>query len=145
MSASSITYIILALLIVVLVFFTQCQRSEIRSQKAEIEQNEAKEDALQAQLEETIAQRDADRRRIIETARRLDEALTLFVNNSEEAHYDHEERMESMAEIKTPEAVDWLCEPVPDDIRRLFGCDTADEFGARSEARSAYGIDAAVH
>lgn len=149
MSASSITYIILALLIVVLVFVTQCQRSEIRSQKAEIEQTEARIESLQAQLDETIAQRDADRRRIIETARRLDEALTQFVNNSEEAHYDHEERMEELSNIESPEAVDWLCEPVPDDIRMLLGCGTADDFGAgthaRGEVRPTGSIDAALH
>ena len=144
MSASSITYIILALLIVVLVFVTQCQRSEIRSQKAEIEQTEARIESLQAQLEETIAQRDADRRRIIETARRLDEALTLFVNNSEEAHHEHEERMESLAEIESPEAVDWLCKPVPDDIRMLLGCGPAAGGSDRCEARTTNGIDAAL-
>lgn len=146
MSASSITYIILAVVIAFLVFVTQCQRSEIRSQKAEIEQNNARIESLQTQLNETIAQRDAERRRIIETAQRLDEALTLFVNHSEEAHYDHEERMESLAEIESPEAVDWLCEPVPDDIRMLLGCDAgAGDNGAGNPDRSADGIDAAMH
>lgn len=137
-SPSSITIVILFLTVAVLFAVSHHLRGELAKARQETAD-------IHAQLAETIAQRDADRRRIIDAARRLDEALTLFVNNSEEAHYDHEERMESMAEIETPEAVDWLCEPVPDDIRRLFGCDTADEFGARSEARSADGIDAAVH
>lgn len=146
MSASSITYIILAVVIAVLVFVTQCQRSEIRSQKAEIEQADARIESLQTQLDETIAQRDADRRRIIETAQRLDEALTLFVNHSEEAHDDHEERMESLAEIDSPEAVDWLCEPVPDDIRMLLGCDAgAGDNGAGNPDRPAGRIDATMH
>lgn len=137
-SPSSITIVILFLTVAVLFAVSHHLRGELAKARQETAE-------IHAQLAETIAQRDADRRRIIDAARRLDEALTLFVNNSEEAHYDHEERMESMAEIETPEAVDWLCEPVPDDIRRLFGCDTADEFGARSEARPADGIDAAVH
>lgn len=137
-SPSSITIVILFLTVAVLFAVSHHLRGELAKARQETAD-------IHAQLAETIAQRDADRRRIIDAARRLDEALTLFVNNSEEAHYDHEERMESMAEIETPEAVDWLCEPVPDDIRRLFGCDTADEFGARSEARPTDGIDAAVH
>lgn len=137
-SPSSITIVILFLTVAVLFAVSHHLRGELAKARQETAD-------IHAQLTEAIAQRDADRRRIIDAAKRLDEALTLFVNNSEEAHYDHEERMESMAEIETPEAVDWLCEPVPDDIRRLFGCDTADEFGARSEARPTDGIDAAVH
>ena len=137
-SPSSITIVILFLTVAVLFAVSHHLRGELAKARQETAD-------IHAQLTEAIAQRDADRRRIIDAAKRLDDALTLFVNNSEEAHYDHEERMESLAEIETPEAVDWLCEPVPDDIRRLFGCDTADDFDPRSEARSADGSDAAVH
>lgn len=137
-SPSNITIVILFLTVAVLFAVSHHLRGELAKARQETAE-------IHAQLDEAIAQRDADRRRIIDAAKRLDEALTLFVNNSEEAHYDHEERMESMAEIETPEAVDWLCEPVPDDIRRLFGCETADDFDTRSEDRPTDGIDAAVH
>lgn len=145
MSVSSFIYIVLALVIAVLVLVTNCQQAEIKLQKAEMEQADAKIESLQAQLDEAIAQRDAERQRIIETARRLDEALTLFVESSEEAHDEHEERMESLAEIDSPEAVDWLCEPVPDDIRMLLGCKAGASSDARGEVRSADGVDAAMH
>lgn len=137
-SPSSITIVILFLTVAVLFAVSHHLRGELAKARQETAE-------IHAQLAETIAQRDTDRRRIINAARRLDEALTLFVNNSEEAHYDHEERMESMAEIETPEAVDWLCEPVPDDIRRLFGCGPAAGDSDRGEARTADGIDAALH
>ena len=145
MSWSNISFVILVVLIVILAGVTQCQHENNRRLMAEIEQADAKAQDLQAQLSEATAQRDAERRRIIETARRLDEALTQFVNNSEEAHDEHEERMEELSHIESPEAVDWLCEPVPDDIRRLLGCETGTGDGTGSEAGSTDGIDAAVH
>ena len=136
-SPSSITIVILFLIVAVLFAVSHHLRGELVKARQETAE-------IHAQLVETIAQRDADRRRIIDAARRLDEALTLFVNNSEEAHYDHEERMESMAEIETPEAVDWLCEPVPDDIRMLLGCDAGTGGHAGSEIQSADSSDAAM-
>ena len=145
MSLSSISYVILAVIIIILVFVTQCQRAENKQLRAEIDQASTRTDELQTQLDEAIAQRDAERLRIIETARRLDEALTLFVSNSEEAHHEHEKRMEELSNIESPEAVDWLCEPVPDDIRMLLGCGTAVGDSAGSEDRTTDGIDAALH
>jgi len=145
MSLSNITFIISIVLIVILAGITQCQHENTKQLMAEIEQADARAKELQAQLSEAIAQRDAERLRIIETARRLDEALTQFVNNSEEAHYEHEERMEELSSIDSPEAVDWLCEPVPDDIRRLLGCDTTAGDGSGSENRPADSIDAAMY
>ena len=147
MSVSSFIYIVLGLVIAVLLFVTQCQRSEIRLNNVEIERSGERIESLQTQLDEAVAQRDAERRRITEVARRLDDALTQFVNNSEVAHEDHEERMEELSNIENPEAVDWLCEPVPDDIRMLFGCNAADSgsSSAGGEVRSADGLDAAVH
>lgn len=144
MSLSNILFIILIVLIVILAGITQCQNENTKRLLAEIEQADARTKELQAQLNEAIAQRDAERRRIIETARRLDEALTQFVNNSEEAHDEHEERMEELSHIESPEAVDWLCEPVPDDIRMLLGCETDPGNSAGSEARTPDGIDAAM-
>lgn len=126
MSWSSIPYIILSALIIVLVSVTQCQRAENVALRAEVEKAEEHTAQLQSQLDETIAQRDADRKRILDAAKRMDEALTLFVTNTEEAHDDHEERMETLSSLDNPETVDWLCEPVPDDIRQLFGCDATD-------------------
>lgn len=145
MSLSSILYIVLGVLIAALVCVTQCQRAENKTLRADVAQLTDQVSDLETQLAETIEQRDAERRRIIETARRLDEALTQFVNNSEEAHYDHEERMEELSNIESPEAVDWLCEPVPDDIRMLLGCGTASGDSDRGEARTADGINAALH
>ncbi len=145
MSLSSSLYIVSGVLIAALVCVTQCQRAENKTLRADVAQLTGQISDLETQLAETIEQRDAERRRIIETAHRLDEALTLFVNNSEEAHYDHEERMEELSNIESPEAVDWLCEPVPDDIRMLLGCGPAAGDSDRGEARTADGIDAALH
>lgn len=145
MSLSSSLYIVSGVLIAALVCVTQCQRAENKTLRADVAQLTGQISDLETQLAETIEQRDAERRRIIETAHRLDEALTLFVNNSEEAHYDHEERMEELSNIESPEAVDWLCEPVPDDIRMLLGCGAAAGDIDRGEARTADGIDAALH
>lgn len=145
MSLSSSLYIVSGVLIAALVCVTQCQRAENKTLRADVAQLTGQISDLKTQLAETIEQRDAERRRIIETAHRLDEALTLFVNNSEEAHYDHEERMEELSNIESPEAVDWLCEPVPDDIRMLLGCGPAAGDSDRGEARTADGIDAALH
>lgn len=144
MSLSNIAYIVLAVLIVILFSVTQCQRVEKKALKAEMEQATAHADELQAQLSEALAQRDADRKRMIETVRRIDGALTLFVNNSEEAHDEHEERMESLFKMDSPETVDWLCEPVPDDIRMLLGCDAGTGGHAGSEIQSADSSDAAM-
>jgi len=145
MSLSSFGYIVLAALIVLLVGVAQCQRAENESLYAEIEHLTDQVSVLQTQLAETIEQRDAERRRIIETAKRIDEALTLFVNNTEDAHDEHEERMEVLSHIESPETLDWLCEPVPDDIRRLFGFDTADGDSSGSQICRADGADAAMY
>lgn len=145
MSLSRSLYIVSGVLIAALVCVTQCQRAENKTLRADVAQLTGQISDLKTQLAETIEQRDAERRRIIETAHRLDEALTLFVNNSEEAHYDHEERMEELSNIESPEAVDWLCDPVPDDIRMLLGCGPAAGDSDRGEARTADGIDAALH
>ena len=145
MSLSSILYIVLGVLIAILVCVTQCQRADNKTLRSDVAQLTDQVSDLKTRLAETIEQRDAERRRIIEAARRLDDALTEFVNHSEEAHYDHEERMEELSNIESPEAVDWLCEPVPDDIRMLLGCGTAASDGSGSEARTTDGIDAALH
>lgn len=137
-SPSSIIIILLFLILISLFVVTHHLRSELTKSRQDVVE-------LQAQLDEAIAQRDAERLRIMNAARRLDEALTMFVNNSEEAHEDHEERMDELSNIESPEAVDWLCEPVPDDIRRLLGCETGTSDDTGSEAGSTDGIDAAMH
>lgn len=137
-SPSSIIIILLSIAVITLFAVTLHIKGELTKSRQDAAE-------LQTQLDEAIAQRDADRLRIIDAARRLDEALTLFVNNSEDAHYDHETRMENLSNIETNEAVDWLCDPVPDDIRRLFCIDSPADSRAGNQTRHANGVDAAVH
>lgn len=144
-SPQMITIVVLTLVCTVLVLVTRSQHLEIRSQKSELENAQIQADEQRSQIQMLTEQRDAERRRIAETIQRLDEALTEFVNNTEDIHAEHEERMSELQHIETPETQDWLCDPVPDDIRRLFGCDSGTDNNRRNEIRPANSIDAALH
>ena len=86
---------------------------------------------------------------IVELKSVLVKFLNARIQKESDGLYDDgtlsDERMEELSNIESPEAVDWLCEPVPDDVRMLLGCGPAAGDSDRGEARTADGIDAAMH
>ncbi len=142
LSPSAVAIIILAFVICFLLFVTQCQRAQNTSLKEEIERSEEQIEELSSELFETKAQMESDRRRIIEAAQRLDKAITEYTNGASNAHENHEIRMETLTEFEDEETNEWLCEPVPDDIKRLFGC--ASSNAGKYQTQSAGDIDAAM-
>ena len=81
-------------------------------QRAEIERAQAETEAMRAEIERVTAEIDA-------ATKRLDAAVQHYTKGIEDAHKAHEDRMAALPEM-APEAQDWLCEPVPDDVCLLF-------------------------
>lgn len=142
LSPSAVAIIILAFVICFLLFVTQCQRAQNTSLKEEIESSEQQIESLSSELFETKEQIESDRRRIIEAAQRLDKAITEYTNGASNAHENHEIRMETLKGFDDEETNEWLCEPVPDDIKRLFGCES--DNACKYQTQSAGYIDAAM-
>lgn len=144
LSPSAISIILLTATAIILLFITQCQRTELAERAAAIEAAQAQSKALQEQLDLSQATLEADRKRIIEIARRFDMAITNYTEGATTAHEIHETRMDELAHMESAETVDWMCEPVPDDIRRLFGCDTDASGSDGSDAAPTAGSPHAV-
>lgn len=142
LSPSAIAIIILAFVVCFLLFVTQCQRAQNASLKEEIESEKQKIESLSSELSETKTQMESERRRIIEAAQRLDKAITEYTNGASIAHENHEIRMETITGLDDEETNAWLCEPVPDDIKRLFGCTSSN--AGKYQNQSAGDIDAAM-
>lgn len=146
LSPSAISITLLTATAIILLFVTQCQRAQLSKRAAAIEAAQAQSKALQEQLDLSQATLEADRKRIIEIARRFDMAITNYTEGATTAHETHETRMDELAHMESAETVDWMCEPVPDDIRRLFGCDTYASGSDGSDAAPAAGSShAALH
>lgn len=142
LSPSAIAIIILAFVVCFLLFVTQCQRAQNTSLKEEIESEKQQIESLSSELIETKSQMESERRRIIEVAQRLDKAITEYTNGASIAHENHEIRMETLTEFDDEETSAWLCEPVPDVVKRLFGCTS--KFSDSGQTQSAGDIDAAM-
>lgn len=142
LSPSAIAIMILAFVVCFLLFVTQCQRAQNTSLKEEIESEKQQIESLSSELIETKSQMESERRRIIEVAQRLDKAITEYTNGASIAHENHEIRMETLTEFEDEETNEWLCEPVPDVVKRLFGC--ASSNAGKYQTQSAGDIDAAM-
>lgn len=66
----------------------------------------------------------AERARIAQAIERLNVAVDAMTKGERDARERHEQRMEAVQNMETPETRDWLCEPVPDDICVLFGAES---------------------
>ena len=114
-------------------------------ENAAIEAAQTKERELQSQLELSRSTLEEERHRIISIAKRLDQAITTYTEGATTAHESHEKRMGELSHMQSTEAVDWLCKPVPADVRRMLGCDPSADDGDGSENRPADGIDATMY
>jgi len=139
LSPSAISIALLTATALILLFVTQCQRNQIAVRTAEVEAAQAQSQTLQEQLDLAQATLEADRKRIIEIAHRFDRAITDYTENAEVAHENHEARMDELAHMESQETVDWLCDPVPDDIRKLLWCHTETYRGDGNDALTAAG------
>lgn len=93
-----------------------CQADQITAQKKSLEDANAQIEYLKHEMIEAS-------RRIDEASRRIDNATTMIIEGERKAYEQHEKRHEQIIDIEqngAAESIEWLHNPVPDDICRMF-------------------------
>ena len=97
------------------------QHARLKDSAHEIETARAEIDTLNARIESTNADMLRMKSDIEAASKRLDAAISAMTKGERDARERHETRMDEVTKLDAqPDAHDWLCEPVPDDVCMLF-------------------------